>query len=366
MTASGVAAGFRDGLHMRKATLFLAAFAGVMLASGGQAFAQICLPLSTCLPLTSGITKSISTISSQVIAAQVGDIIGDAFGNPVSIGANDVFAAAGPAGNVYKARPRKSLIEREWSAWLDVRGTGWQNHDPNVDLDGNQVNVTGGVARKLTPDVLVGVFSGYEYLKYDVAALDGSMKGKGGSVGSFLGWRLASNVRYDVVLGYTRMSYSAATSTATGSFHGDRWIASTGLTGNYRVDSYIVEPSANVYTVWERQSAWTDSLGTAQSDREFSAGRVSAGAKLIRPWSSGDINVTPYAGFYGDWRFSSDNALAGGQPIVGIGDGWSGRVTSGVTFTGRTGLSVALGGECGGIGASYKVWTGNARATLQF
>ena len=366
MHIGGFAAGFRGRLHLRRAALFLAALAGVVLANGGQAFAQICLPLPVCLSLTTGITKSISTISGQVITAQIGDVIGDVFGNPVSIGAYDVVAAAGPAGNVYKARPRKSLIEREWSAWLDVRGTGWENNDLNTGLSGRQVNITGGAARKLTPDVLVGVFTGYEYLKYNVAILDSSMKGNGGSVGSFLGWRVAPNVRYDVVLGYTRMSYSAAAGTATGSFDGNRWVASTGLTGNYGVDGFILEPSANVYAVWERQNAWTDSLGTAQADRKFSAGRVSTGAKLIRPWSSGDVTITPFAGFYGDWRFSTDNALAGGQPVVGIGDGWSGRVTSGVAFTGNNGIVVAIGGEYGGIGASYKIWTGNARATLRF
>lgn len=363
MPVSGFTAGFRRCLRLRRAAVFVAAFAGVVLANGGQAFAQICLPLTTCLPLTAGITKSVATVSGQVIAAQIGDVIGDVFGNSVTFGANDVFAAAG---NVYKAPPRKSLIERQWSAWLDARGTGWQNHDANVGLNGNQVNVTGGVARKLTPDILVGVFTGYEHLKYNVAALDGNMKGSGGSVGSFLGWRVTPNVRYDVVLGYTRMSYSPATGAAAGSFDGNRWVAATGLTGSYSVDSFIVEPSANVYALWEQQSAWTDSLGTAQADRRFTAGRVSAGAKLIRPWRSGDIKVTPYAGFYGDWRFSSDNAPPGGQPVVGIGDGWSGRITSGVAFTGKAGVTVALGGEYGGIGAAYKVWTGNARATVQF
>jgi Autotransporter beta-domain len=363
MPVDGLAAGFRRCLHMRRAALFLAAFAGAVLANGGQALAQLCLPLTICLPLTVDITKSISPLSAQVITAQISDVIGDVFGDRTSLGANDVFAAAG---NVYKAPPRKSLTEREWSAWLDARGTGWQNHDPNVGLDGNQLNVTGGVARKLTPDILIGVFTGYESLKYDVTALAGSMKGSGGSVGSFLGWRASSNVRVDVALGYTRMSYSAATGGATGSFNGDRWIASTGLTGSYGVSSFIIEPSASVYAVWERQNAWTDSLGTAQADRKFSAGRVSSGAKLIRSWSSGDIKITPYAGFYGDWRFSSDNALPGGQPVVGIGDGWSGRATSGVAFTGKNGLIVSLGGEYGGIGAAYKIWTGNMRATVQF
>ena len=55
-----------------------------------------------------------------------------------------------------------------------------------------------------------------------------------------------------------------------------------------------------------------------------------------------------------------------GQPLVGIGDGWSGRVTGGVTFTQKDGASVALGGEYGGFGANYKIWTASGRVFWPF
>ena len=118
---------------------------------------------------------------------------------------DDAFSALGYADKgakamAYKA-PRSLTPYKEWSAWLDLRGTGWQNHDPNVGMNGAQFNATGGVGRKLTPDLLVGVFGGYEYFKYNVAALAGDMKGTGGTVGSYLGWRMSSTVRFDAALG---------------------------------------------------------------------------------------------------------------------------------------------------------------------
>jgi hypothetical protein len=44
-------------------------------------------------------------------------------------------------------------------------------------------------------------------------------------------------------------------------------------------------------------------------------------------------------------------------PIVGIGNGWSGRVTGGLSWTCFNGGTFSLGSEYGGLGASYKVWT---------
>ena len=341
--------------------------------------------------LQNDITKSAATISGQVITTQVSAAINDAFsdgGNPVTFGANGVSInfAATPKSDIeqrtddafsalaYAGMPKKAPVfkapafapYKEWSAWLDLRGTGWENHDPNAGMNGSQFNGTGGIARKLTPDFLLGIFTGYEYFKYNVAALAGDMKGTGGSVGSYLGWRITPTVRFDAALGYTRMAYSGTAGTASGSFDGNRIVASSGLTGNYGLGVYKIEPSANVYALWEKQNAYTDSLGTAQADRNFSAGRTALGAKLIREWAYGDMKVAPYAGFYGDWRFSSDNAVVAGNPIVGIDDGWSGRATAGVAFTGTGGASVSLGAEYGGIGAAYKIWTGNVRASVPF
>jgi hypothetical protein len=61
-------------------------------------------------------------------------------------------------------------------------------------------------------------------------------------------------------------------------------------------------------------------LGTLQAENSFSTGRVSAGGKVTAPWSAS------------------------------VGDGGT----------------LAIGGEYGGIGAGYGVWTANARALWAF
>jgi hypothetical protein len=140
-----------------------------------------------------------------------------------------------------------------------------------------------------------------------------------------------------------------------------------GICGIYRVGGYVLEPSARIYALWEGDHAFTDTLGVAQASRNFSEGRVSTGAKALYRWQiAPDVVMSPYAGAYGDFRFSSDSALPVGAPFVGIKDGWSARVTSGLAFTFRNSATVSLSGELGGLGAGYDIWSANAKVMWPF
>jgi hypothetical protein len=80
----------------------------------------------------------------------------------------------------------------------------------------------------------------------------------------------------------------------------------------------------------ERENAYTDSLGTLQSRRDFSTGRSSGGVRLGYPiaWSE-TIALMPYVGLYGDYYFTRDDAasivVAGLGPLASIPllEGWS-------------------------------------------
>jgi autotransporter-like protein len=338
----------------------------------------------------------VAQASGAAITGAVGGAIGDAFANggaPVTFGstgmtfnfaadpqnqaalrnadgpsADDPFAALAYAGGYTKAPPLAPALDRQWSAWADVRGTGWNNVDTgNTSLKGTQLNLTLGIGYKFTPDLLVGIFGGYENFNYEIASLTGKLTGNGGSIGGYTGLRVAPGLRWDAMAGWSGLSYDGSAGMASGSFTGSRWLASTGLTGTYRVKALTLEPSANIYTLWEHQGEWTDSLGALQASRDFSVGRVSAGGRVIVPWQmTSTVSLSPYLGFYGDWRFSHDDAVPVGVSDVGLVDGWSGRVTGGFSVSVLGGGSLALGGEYGGIGAGYGVWTGTARMVLPF
>jgi hypothetical protein len=336
--------------------------------------------------LQTQVTAIVAQTSGAAITGAIDGAINDAFGNggnPVTFGPNgatfnftaeprteiarrtdEAFAALGYSGNGPNKAPPRISTERVWSVWLDVRGTGWNstNNPPILgitssaaDFKGTQINVTGGLGYKVTPDFLIGLVAGYENFKYDSVSLTGTMKGNGGTIGGYMAWRIMPTLRWDAALAWSGITYDGVAGTASGSFTGHRWLASTGLTGNYPVWSFAFEPSAKIYALWENENAFTDSLGTLQSAHNFSAGRVATGGKVVYPWLMADgTKISSYFGLYGDWRFSTNNALPAGQPVVGIGDGWSGRVTGGVAFTAARGASLNFGGEYGGLGADYK------------
>ena len=333
------------------------------------------------------VTPMVAQTSGQAITSSIDGAIDDAFaqgGQAFVLGPNGAtfnFAAEPKAessrvdgafavlGSVSR-KPTVPQLEREWSLWLDIRGTGWRVNDnirtPVNDLTGNQVNVTAGIGRKLTSDTLVGIFTGYENFKYDVASLGGGLKGNGETIGGYFAQRFGS-LRFDAKVGWSNLDYDITSGLANGSVNASRWLAAAGLTQEYQFGRLRFEPSAKAFALWESQRAWTDSLGTVQASRDFFVGRASTGAKLSQALDFSDgWKVVPFVGAYGDYRFSSDTAIPTTQPLATVGPGWSARMTSGANFTNSKGMSVSLSGELGGIGSNYKIWSGQARANMPF
>jgi hypothetical protein len=336
------------------------------------------------------LTKAVAELSGQAITGAIDSGISDAF-NPnaglinggqgrLFLSFADRFAGSSTRAEdalaaVYRSVPTKAApasTRSDWNLWLDVRGTGWNRSNTGGDLNGDQVNVTSGLGRKVSPDLLVGVIVGYENFRTNVASLSGTLKGDGETLGAYIA-RRSGNLRYDAAVAWSHIDYNASSGAATGAFSGSRWIASSGVTGNYTVGAGgpIWEPSARVYVAWEREPGWSDSLGASHDDFNFSTGRASFGGKLSYPWRFAHGTVTPYMGFYGDFHFSHDNANqiqdALTEPTVtGIGPGWGGRAVSGMAYSNSHGDSISLGGDYGGIGATYKVWSAKMNARLAF
>ena len=198
----------------------------------------------------------------------------------------DVLNALAYAGDARKAPRAMPVLDKSWSLWANIRGSGFDRINASaLDQRGTQLNATAGIGYKLRPDLLIGLFAGYESFTYDFAAVSGRLKGDGGTIGGYVGWKITPSLRWDVMAGWTGLSYDASAGAATGSFSGSRWIASTGLTGTHRVAGFTLEPSLKVFALWEHQKDWTDSLGTLQTARDFTTGRVSAGGRVLTPAS---------------------------------------------------------------------------------
>jgi len=250
-----------------------------------------------------------------------------------------------------------------------VRGTDFSRNTFGSDLWGAQVNAIAGLTRRFTPNFLVGVLGGYEMFDYRSDALLGRLKGDGWTLGSYLGWKITQGVRFDAGVAYSGIGYDGTAATAAGSFTGNRWLVTSGITGAYSNFGIQIEPSARVYALWEHENAYTDTLGILQPARDFSTGRASGGVKLAYPvaWSATTI-LTPYVGLYSDYYFNSDSAgvpAPGAIPFIVL-DGWSARAIGGLTATFGNGAQLSIGGERSGIGGSFGLWTYRARASLPF
>jgi hypothetical protein len=275
-----------------------------------------------------------------------------------------------------KAPPLHVAEPKDWFGWAEVRGATLDHWGslaavPGASmLYGSQVNLLAGLTRKLTPNFLIGVLGGYETFDYRSDALLGRLKGDGWTVGSYLGWKLTQDIRFDAGVAYSGIGYDGTAGAAAGSFAGNRWLVTSGLTGTYQSYGVRIEPSARVYALWEHETAYTDTLGMLQTARDFATGRASGGVKFLYPiaWSSTAM-LAPYGGLYADYYFNSDNAaaavLAGAVPAAFL-DGWSARAAFGLGASLKSGAAITFGGELGGVGSSTRIWTFRGRANVPF
>jgi hypothetical protein len=266
---------------------------------------------------------------------------------------------------------------RDWLGWAEIRGIGWNTNLQTGDIRGGQTNALLGLTRRVSPTFLVGVLGGYETFNYTSQLLNGRLKGDGWTVGAYLGWKLAEGLRFDGGIARSGIGYDGQSGTAAGTFPGQRWLVTSGLTGTYKTaNGFEIEPSARVYALWEHEDAYLDSLGIQQGERTFSTGRASAGSKLTMPFAWTDtLRLAPYLGVYADYYFNKDDAAAPAA-LAGAGNlllptefihGWSARLTGGLGIAAAGGTRLIVGGELGGLGSGqFITWTVRGRASVPF
>ncbi|WP_258239111.1 autotransporter outer membrane beta-barrel domain-containing protein, partial [Arcobacter sp. F155] len=95
----------------------------------------------------------------------------------------------------------------DWLLWADVKTSGLRRPDSVVGTwsmrHGNQVNALVGLTYRIPPDLLVGAVGGWETFNYTSEALSGRMKGDGWTIGSYLGWRIGPQLRFDAASTYS-------------------------------------------------------------------------------------------------------------------------------------------------------------------
>jgi hypothetical protein len=355
------------------------AVSGAVSAAVSEAFADTCSALT---PLDNGMRVNVNGLTDRDPAcfddnnktrptsgfASERDGGADAYAARRRSRAEDAFAA-------FEKKAAFSSRPQDWRVWVDVRGTNWNSSGAATDIRGEQVNVLTGITRRFTRNVVAGVYGGYESFKFTSDAITGRLKGDGGTIGSYVGWRIFDGVRFDAAFGYSQIGYSVSAAIMPGmianaNLTGDRWLVTAGLTGDYVWRAFTFEPSARVYWLTEKEGAYTDNFGNVQASRSFTTGRASVGNKVIAPASTyGTFAIAPYAGFYGDYYFTSDDSnvvlAQNGLPSYAL-QGMSGRAIAGLTGKTSGGAQLLVGGEYSGIGGNFRIWTYRARVGVPF
>jgi hypothetical protein len=324
------------------------------------------------------LTKIAAQASGAAISGAVGAAVSEGFasdgelisqnGDALRFNFSAEPRARGTDALASKAPPpdKRARPPSDWRFWAEVRGTGWSSTPLQGDIRGGQVNSFLGATYKLSNDALLGVFGGYESLSYTTQILNGRLDGSGWTVGGYFGWRVMPGLRLDGAIAHAGIDYDVGSGGAIGAFPAQRWIGTLNLTGTMRADTWLIEPSAGAFMVWERDGAFTDNLGVLQAQRDFSVGRASAGAKAIYPFRWTDtIALAPYIGLYADYYFSSDTALI--TELVRDVDiqGWAARVTAGIGAE-INGNLLSFGAEVGGLGNDHLIVVVRGRFSVRF
>jgi hypothetical protein len=263
-------------------------------------------------------------------------------------------------------KPSYSPPPRDWLAWVDVRGVDFDQTTVGSDLKGLQANVTAGLTHILTRDIVVGLLAGYEHFDFTSQAFNAVLTGNGFTAGTYAAWRFAPTLRLDAAMAWSDVFAADTSGSASGNFNAYRWLASGGLTGDYNWGALMVEPSARIYSLWEQDSGYTDSLGTPQAARDFDTSRSSGGVKASYRFVAGSVSLTPYVGLYGDYYFSKDTATTAELTTVPIIQGWAARTTAGLVTTFASGSQFTVGGEFSGLGSDIDFWTLSVRGSVPF
>jgi len=259
---------------------------------------------------------------------------------------------------------------RAWLAWIDVRGSEVLRTSSTDDLHGLQGNAMFGLTRRFSPRFLIGVTAGYENFDYSSDAYNGVLRGQGFTGGGYIGFLFNEHLRFEAAGTWSDILVDGTAGAASGKFTGQRWLGFGNLTGSFGLLGTTFEPSAQVYTLWEHENAYTDSLGTLQPNHDFDTGRASGGIKASHAFPAGAVNIVPYVGLYGDYYFSMDNATTESSlsavSSVPLLQGWAARANGGVTTAFRSGAQVSVGGELAGIGNTTQIWTVTLRGNVPF
>ncbi|RYE73659.1 MAG: autotransporter outer membrane beta-barrel domain-containing protein, partial [Hyphomicrobiales bacterium] len=276
---------------------------------------------------------------------------------------SEVFLAYGPTPAEPATPFDDVLIDSSPSAadnvsiWLDTAGQGILPLSTTPER-GWQVNITGGLSVRVTPDLLIGALAGRESFSYRSDDTGATLSGDGTSLGAYAGWDIGGRVLVSLGVINTALDYRTSAGNASGAFQASRWLVTGDISGEFTLGDFAVQPSATLLGVWESQDAYIDTLLGTHDARQFGSASASAGIRISRALPiSEDWELAPYVGAY--LETDAEATIGDGEATYGV----AGRLTAGASLTSVDNLYIGLDGGISGIGTD--TLTLSARGNLR-
>ena len=230
--------------------------------------------------------------------------------------------------------------DRPFGGFLRATYSGVGSDQSGAQYGGKVQVYTGAGDYKFTPDWVGGIAVSYETGNITTAYNMGRQTDTGVTVGPYVAWHFAPHFVWDTMIGAGWLTYnvnqSATGTPSAGRFNGNRYMASSDVTGTYAFGHVSVRPAVGVLTVFELDNGFVDSAGVQQTSSSVRIGRLHGGGEvgynIVMPGFP--VVIAPFAKAVLQYDLLHD-----GRPVTANG-----------TLVGETTVSGVLGG---GIDARF-------------
>ncbi len=249
-----------------------------------------------------------------------------------------------------------------WDVWIEGRISRFDSSSN----DGTLGVVYLGADYLITPSMLIGLMTQYDWLKKDYDT-NGRIKGQGWMVGPYAAARLDERLFLEVQVRGGRSSNDITPiGTYTDRFKTTRWYVSGRLNGDFDYGDWTIRPGVSAQYLAEKQKGYTDSLGNSIAARTISQGDIRVGPRVAYTYGLGDGGaIIPWAEFEGVYTFGSKDKFSTGGYAFDI-HGLSGSVEAGLDWRTATGAVFSLSGSYDGIGSGSSSYGARARVDIAF
>ena len=216
----------------------------------------------------------------------------------------------------------------------------------------------------IRPGLLIGALAQIDRTVEDIKNPDlmGKISGAGWMAGPYAGAKLSDHLYFDARAAWGKSSNSlwlqdSIVGYRTGAFNTDRWLATTGLTGNYQFGLFRVSPQIELAYGSESADAYKTSLNQSVDKVSATIGRMSFGPEFgYTSHLDNGVTVEPQFSVKGIWNFD-DAPIALSTGTVRAAP-LRAEVETGIMIKMPSGFSVRASGSYDGIGdKNLEVWT---------